>query len=207
MIKKGLITGITSLYDLSVEQLLTLDKFKEKLANKVINNIQASKNVDLVNFLSALGISGGAYNKCEKVVHAGHNDLDKIRALNVEKLTEIEGFAERSAEDFYNSLQEKMTLINELEKKGFEFEEVEIEETEVLTKKFCITGSLAEKRNVIEQRIRDYGGIVVGSVSKNTDYLVTNETQSNSSKFKKATELNIPIVSEKKLKEMMGIAS
>ena len=60
---------------------------------------------------------------------------------------------------------------------------------------------------MIEQRIRDYGGIVVGSVSKNTDYLVTNETQSNSSKFKKATELNIPIVSEKKLKEMMGIAS
>jgi DNA ligase (NAD+) len=205
MVKKGLITGIASLYDLSVDDLLKLDKFKEKLANKVINNIQASKNVDLVTFLSALGISGGAYNKCEKVVRAGHNDLDKIRALSVEKLSEIEGFAEKSAEDFYNSIQEKMPLINELESKGFEFQEVEIEETEVLGKKFCITGSLTEKRNVIEQRIRDYGGIVVGSVSKNIDYLVTNETESKSSKFKKANELNIPIVSEKKLKEMMGI--
>lgn len=205
MIKKGLIKGIPSLYDLKVEDLLELEKFKEKLANKVVDHIQGSKNVDLSTFLSALGISGGAYNKCEKVVHAGYNSIEKIKNLTIEQLVEIEGFAEKSAEDFHQSLKEKLPLIDELIKRGFEFEEVEIKETQVLGKKFCITGSLSEKRNVIEQRIRDFGGVVVGSVSKNTDYLVTNETQSNSSKFKKANDLDIPVVSEKKLKEMMGI--
>ena len=66
-----------------------------------------------------------------------------------------------------------------------------------------VAGALSEKRNVIEDRIRECGGVVVSSVSKNTDMLVTNESDPTSSKFKKALELKIKIITEKELFELM----
>ena len=72
-----------------------MPKTKDKLANKIIESIQSTRDVDLISFLSALGISGGAKNKNEKIVLAGFNTLEKVLNLNVEKLTSIEGFAER----------------------------------------------------------------------------------------------------------------
>lgn len=200
MIKAGLVLEIPDLYKLKKEDLLQLDKVKDKLATKLLESIEKSKQVTLVTFLGSLGIQGGAFNKCEKVVLAGHNTLDKIKNLNQEKLIEIEGFAEKSAEEFYNSLTDKFPVISELEKLGFDFKESDInEDTPISLKKICITGALSRKRSEIEKAIRESGGIVVGSVSKNTDYLLTNEENSTSSKFKKATTLGISIISEEDL--------
>ncbi|MBT5095548.1 MAG: hypothetical protein HOM21_14960, partial [Halobacteriovoraceae bacterium] len=116
---------------------------------------------------------------------------------------EVESFAEKSAAEFISSLGKKLPLIKKLLKSGFSFEDIKREETLVTGKKICITGSLEEKRSIIEGRIREAGGVVVSSVSKNTDFLVTNEKNSNSSKFVKAEKLSIPVVSEKELKSMI----
>ncbi len=202
LIKAKLILKISDLYKLDMEKLLSLDKVKEKLATKLLNAIEGSKSVDLITFLSALGISGGAYNKCEKVVFAGYDNLDKIRKLNAEKLQAIDGFAEKSSVDFFESLKSKFDLIDELEKEGFTFEELVKNETKITDKKICITGSLSEKRSVIESKIRDASGIVVSSVTKNTDILVTNDQTSGSSKLKKAQSLGILIITEKELIDM-----
>ncbi len=203
MMKKGLVKEIPDLYQIKEEQLLTLDKTKEKLAQKIMAEIEKSRSVDLINFLSALGLAGGAYNKCEKVVHSGYNSLDKIKHLTLEQLVEIDGFAEKSASDFLQSLKEKMPIVEKLEKNGFNFKEIIIKENPIKGKKICITGALSEKRSVIEAKIRELGGVVSGSVGKSTDYLLTNENDSASSKFKKAMDLGIAIISEKQFFEMV----
>ncbi len=200
LIKVGLVHDIVDLYKLEKEELLKLDKVKDKLANKLIESIEKSKNVTLTTFLGSLGIQGGAFNKCEKVVLAGFNTLEKVKSLTVEQLMNIEGFAEKSATEFHRSLQEKIPLIEKLEKYGFEFKETSIKsDTKISLKKICITGTLSRKRSDIEKAIRESGGIVVGSVSKNTDFLLTNEENSSSSKFKKATTLGISIITEEDL--------
>jgi DNA ligase (NAD+) len=203
MLKVGLVKEIPDLYKLNVNDFLTLDKVKDKLANKFYDSIQASKNVDFITFLSSLGLTGGAYNKCEKIVHNGFDTVEKLRKTTVDELSTIESFAEKSATEFLKSFNEKEDLIDELIELGFAFEEKEIKDTPLNGKKVCITGSLSEKRSVIEGWIRDAGGATVGSVSKKTDYLLTNDKDSESSKAKKARELEIPIISEDDLKEMI----
>lgn len=204
LIKAGFVRSIPDLYKLTKDDLLSLDKVKDKLADKLLSAIEKSKNVDLITFLGSLGIQGGAYNKCEKVVLAGYNTLEKVKSITPEKLQEIEGFAEKSATEFYSSFKEKEGLIKDLEENGFEFKESSVKDSAITSKKFCITGSLSRKRADIEKDIRDNGGIVVGSVSKNTDYLLTNDENSLSSKFKKAKSLNIPIINEESLKKLIG---
>ncbi len=203
LMRQGLVKTIPDLYRIQAEELLKIDKVKEKLAQKLIDNIEKSRSAKLATFLGALGLTGGAFNKCEKIVAAGYDTLDKIFALTVETLSTVEGFAERSASEILNSLQEKRPMIEELVAMGFVFEERKIVETPIKGKKICITGALSEKRTVIEQRIRNFGGIIVGSVSKNTDFLLSNEGDSGSSKSKKAQELGIPILNEQEFKSLL----
>ena len=212
MIKVKLIATIPDLYRLEKEDFLKLDKCKDKLATKLFESIQKSKKVDLTTFLTALGISGGAYNKLEKIVRENFDTLGKVRAMTKEDLVQIDSFAEKSAEEFICSLQEKIPLIDELLSLGFG-PGLEGEGGDATTKrprprplmaqKICITGSLNEKRSTIERCIREAGGQVVHSVSKNTTYLLTNESRSSSSKFKKAMALKIPIIDEVQLKKLI----
>lgn len=196
MISKNLVKDIPSLYQLSIKDLLTLDKTKETLAQKIFFNISKSKKTSLITFLSSLGISGGAYNRCEKIINHGFNNLDKIFSLTEDDLLKIEGFAEKSSHDFIHSLKMKFPLIKKLKELGFEFVEKKLESNKLNNEKICITGELSTKRSEIEKIIKDNGGVVVSSVSSNTTYLLTNETDSTSSKFKKAKELGIKIISE-----------
>jgi DNA ligase (NAD+) len=203
MLRVKMISKIEDIYTISFDDLLTLDKVKEKLATKLIDSINRSKSADLITFLSALGINGGAYNKCEKVVTAGFDTIEKIFEMNIEKLSHVEGFAEKSASEFINSISSKKELIENLLKLGFEFKVVEAGELPLSGLKICITGSLSEKRSNVEAKIRQLGGAVVGSVSKNTNMLLTNETEAKSSKYKKAVDLGIEIINEEKLNSMI----
>lgn len=204
MMEKNLISDPSDLYNLTTEKLLTLDKTKEKLAQKIYDNIQRTKKTSLVKFLSSLGIAGGAENKCEKIIDAGFNTIEKILKMEADSLVRVESFAEKSATDFVESLKERKDLIESLLQKGFEFPVVEKEDggRELEGKSFVITGTLSRKRSEVEKFVKNNGGKVSGSVSKNTDYLVTNDTESSSSKFKKAIELEIPILTEEKLEEL-----
>jgi DNA ligase (NAD+) len=203
LINAKMVKSIPDIYRLEAADLMKIDKIKEKLSNKLIESIQKTRTIDLITFLSALGINGGAFNKCEKIVRAGFDSITKIQNLSIEQLMGVESFAEKSATEFLNSLKEKKDMIQELIDLGFEFSVEETRETKVSGLKICITGALSEKRPVIEDMIREGGGIVVSSVSKNTDMLVTNESDPSSSKFKKALELKIKIITEAQLLNLL----
>lgn len=203
MINKGLVENIPSLYKMTKEELLTLDKTKETMANKILHNIEKTKKTDIVTFLSALGITGGAFNKCEKVVSNGFNTIDKIKKLTIEDLVSIEGFAEKSSTDFYQSLKSKYKVIDQLLALGFKFEKKKMASDKLSGIKICITGELSVGRKEMEKIIKDNGGIVVSSVSTQTNYLLTNEGDSGSSKSKKAKELEIPIINESDFQKML----
>jgi DNA ligase (NAD+) len=196
MMRVGLVKNIVDLYKLKKKDFLTLDKVKDKLADKFVETIDNSKNADITTFLSALGITGGAYNKCDKVVQAGFDTIPRLKKITIEGLMEVDSFAEKSATDFINSFTEKVYMVDKLLKLGFEFKEKNISKSRISGKKICITGSLKEKRSIIELKIRAAGASTVGSVSKNTDYLLTNDGDSRSSKAQKAKQLGISIISE-----------
>jgi DNA ligase (NAD+) len=196
LIDKGIVKKESDLFNLTAEDFLKLEKVKDKLANNLLEGIGKAKRISLQVFLSSLGIQGGAINKCERVVHAGFDTLEKVQAMTIEDLVQVDGFAKKSATEFVESLKRKEGTIRELIESGIEFIKEEKIETELTGKKICITGSLSEKRSVIEDRLRKAGAIVVSSVSKNTDILVSNEIDSTSSKFVNAKKFGIPIIDE-----------
>ncbi len=206
MITKGLVKTIPDLYKLGVEEFLTLDKVKDKMANKMFENISKTKHQTLVQFISAIGVEGVSTAKSEKIIAQGFNTVEKILSLTVERMQEIEGFAEKSSRDIISSLHKKEKLINDLIKVGVHVKDDEIATGEgpLSGFKFCITGELSSPRAEIEKKIKMNGGVMVSSVSKNTSYLLTNEEESSSSKFVKAKDLGIPIINEKKLLKMIG---
>ena len=111
----------------------------------------------------------------------------------------IESFAEKSSLDFLTSLQAKHSLIDELISLGVNIIDEPANENALAGKKICITGTLSQKRSTLVEKIRNAGGIIVSSVSKGTDFLLTNDKNSSSTKFLKAKELKIPLITEEEL--------
>jgi len=90
MLEKKLIKNIPDIYDLTEEVLIeNLSATKEKMAKKIVTNIQKSKEIELKMFLTSLGLSGGGVNKCEKIIEAGFDNLEKIKNIKMEELIEI----------------------------------------------------------------------------------------------------------------------
>lgn len=205
-IRLGLVTDIPSLYELTEEELLGVDKIKDKLANKIVASIKNSLNVDLITFLASLGLSGGAYNKCEKVVLSGFDTIEKILKLTPEELVSVESFAELSSQTLVESIQSKKEMIKKLITYGFQLNTpiATTVEGEISGLKFCITGTLSMKRSELEKLVKSNGGTVQSGVSKDTSYLLTNDTESSSSKFKKAITLSIPIINEEHFFKLIG---
>jgi len=205
MIIKGLVDDVADLYKLKIDDFLILDKVKIKLATKMYENIQKTKKQGLVQFISAIGVEGVSSAKSEKIINNGYNTLDKIQEITLDKMLSIEGFAEKSSMDFMNSLREKKELIEKLIKAGVEVQTDEINSGEgpLGGAKFCITGEMSNPRAEVEKMIKKNGGVIVSSVSKNTTYLLTNETESSSSKFLKAKSLGVPVIDESKLMKLI----
>ncbi len=202
LLEKRMIHKISDLYELSIGRLMELPKVKEKLAQKLYDSIQKSRQVNLVKFLAALGLKGGAENTCEKIIAGGFDSIGKLQNASIEDLIHVEGIAEKSAKDLLESLHERQDMISdlvEIAKLDIFVEKKEIQESELTGKKICITGALSRKRDDIEKDLKSFGAIPVGSVSKNTDYLVTNDQSSGSSKLKNAQKLGIPILTEEEL--------
>lgn len=202
LVKNNLIKSYADIYNLckQKEEFLSMYKSGEKTFNNLINAIEQSKNVNLENFIYALGIENVGLQSAKLLVSHFNNDLNKIINSKENELTEIEGFGEIVSNSvlsyFKNSKNiEKITKIAPLLK----FKEKNNKLSILKNKIFVITGNVEffKNRKEIIEKIEDLGGKVSNNVSEKTDYLINNDINSNSSKNKKAKELNINIITEK----------
>ncbi len=198
--------------------LFKLDRFKEEIENmsgfgaKSYENIVAAtnkaRNVVIFKLIYSLGISNIGLSNAKLICRHFDNDLERIINAKAEELVTIDGIGEVIAGAFeeYFANDRHRAEFEELVKQ-INIEKPELaKDSEIKGKTFVITGSVIhfENRNQIKDKIESLGGKVTGSVSANTDYLINNDIASNSSKNKKAKELNIPIITEEEFLGMIG---
>lgn len=201
----GLVTSPPDLFGITVDDLLTLEGFGPKLAQNVIEAIAARRQLSLATFLTSLGLKRGGKVKCAQVAQA-FGTLDGILNVQVQDLAALEGWAEKSAADFLNSLHAKRPLINEL-RQLIAISDVQVKPQSASSgflsgKHICITGTLLQPRKLYEDRLRDAGATLQSSVTAQTDFLVCNEP-SASSKYRKALELGVKTLTEAELETVL----
>ena len=194
----------------SDSDLFRLDKFKDEIINmegfgkrsyeKLIAALDEAKNTTVSRFLYSLGIAGIGSANAKMIAKYFDNDIDRIISASKDDLRKIEGIGEvlaGSIEDFFKS--EKNIENVESLRKILKFETEESGGGDKFAGKvFVIPGSLTHfsNRNEMKELIEKNGGKVSGSVSSKTNFLINNDTGSNSSKNKKAKELGVEIISE-----------
>lgn len=199
MMDMGLVASIPDLYVLTVEELLKLPSTKEKMAQKLYDNIQKTKSIPLAMFLNGLGIEGAGQTTWEKLLEV-FPELDSLLSAKVEDFIAIDGFAQKSSEQIVNGLQRSKGLIKKLLSAGVQPILPKVVTTGPLSGMILvITGALGRPRKEVEDMIKAAGGRTGSSVSKTTSVLVTNETDSNSSKMAKAKSLGVKVWSETEL--------
>lgn len=210
LINLGWITKFIDIYylDVNKEEMAKLDGFGEKSVKKLLDSIEKSKNVKLENFICALSIDGVGKSASKTIADAFDSDFDAFYKAfkNHYNWADLSDIGDKTSQNITKYLTENEAEIVDLASE-MEFiiqKKTEAKENPFMGKTVCVTGKLNHfTRDSINVKISELGAKAAGSVSKNTDYLITNE-QSGSSKYKKATELNIPIITETEFLEMIG---
>lgn len=201
-LSKGFIKSDSDLFHLDKfkDEIINMDGFGKRSYEKLISALDEAKNTTVSRFLYSLGIAGIGSANAKMIAKYFDNDIDRIISASKDDLLEIEGIGEvlaNSIADFFRS--EKNIENVESLRKILKFEKEESVGGDKLSGKVCvITGSLQHfsNRNELKELIEKNGGKVSGSVSSKTNYLINNDTASNSSKNKKAKELGVEIISE-----------
>ncbi|MGP1438366.1 MAG: NAD-dependent DNA ligase LigA [Treponema sp.] len=191
------VLSIKDLYTITAQTLSNMERMGELSSQKVYASIHAKKEISLAEFIAGFDIEDVGIIMAEKIEMAGFNTLEKLFLATKEEIANIEGWAEKSAESFINGLNLVKKEMEELLASGY----ILIKSIEKVGRlqglSFCFTGELnAMKRKDAEKMVRDAGGMVKSSVTKDLSYLVTNTPDSGSSKNKKAKEFNIKIIKE-----------
>lgn len=189
-------------------QMVLLDGFGAKSVDKLLNSIEESRHVKLENFINALGIPNIGLAAAKTISKFCEGDVLKFLNLwgegfNWETLDDFGEVMAKSINQYLtHNYHQTVFLIQELE---FELpKKIKVKDNSFAGKSLCVTGKLSHfTRSSINEKIASLGAKAVGSVSSKTDYLITNEA-SSSSKYKKAVELNINIITEDKFLEMIG---
>ncbi len=190
------VSDIAALYDITVEQLLTLPGFKEKKAQKIKDAIEASKKPELDEFIFALGINNVG-KKTAKDLAERYGSFTAFTKATMEELVEIKDVGEVVAEciiDFFKS-EEVERILDKLFKAGVSPAEFKKASGVLSGKKVVITGTLKSfTRKGAGDAVVSAGGELQSSVGKSTDILIAGEKAG--SKLDKARALGIDIISE-----------
>ena len=209
LISHGFIHDFKDIYHLSDhrQQLILLDGFGKKSVEKLLKSIEDSRNVKLESFICALGINGIG-SSASKTLASYFKNLDAILDAYDQGFdwTLLGDFGDTTANNINQFFKHNIAIVYSLSKEmNFVLlEEYSVCENPFNGKTICITGKLNHfTRDSINEKIISLGAKTAGSVSKKTDYLVTNEA-SGSSKYKKAIELNVHIITEDEFLKMCG---
>lgn len=208
----GRLKSISDIYSLQVEELIpyflneeSMEKDKKSLgAQKVYNSIQNHRQLKLPVFLAGFDIEDFGETTAEKLVLNGFDTLEKILNANETQIASLYGFAEVMAHTIVEGLKDNADEMRHLVETGVIT--LEASGSGVLAgKSFCFTGELTTmKRADAEQLVKQNGGSIKSSVTKDLSFLVTNDTTSGSSKNVKAAKAGIPIIDEKQFLAMIN---
>ena len=205
LIEKGLISNIADIYDLKLEDIASLKKNGKKFAQNLIDAIEESKNRDLSNLITALGIRHVG-KKLAKVLARKYKTLDNLMSADVEELASKDDIGEVIAQSIHTFFNEEQTidLINRLKSAGINTQSLQEEsnDTRFEGKTFVLTGALSKySREQASDIIERLGGKTSSSVSKKTSYVLAGEDAG--SKLTKAQSLGVTVISEEEFEEMI----
>lgn len=195
------ITSIIDIYNIKdrKEELIELEGFGDKSVNKLLDNIEKSKQNSLEKLLFAIGISGIG-EKNAKILAKKFMNIDNLMNASLDDLTNISDVGPILANSIYNFFrnEDNIKLINDLKNIGMNMNYLgaQIKENEeLLNKRIVVTGTLKKyTRDEIQNLIELNGGLWSTSVTKKTYAVIVGENPG--SKYDKAKELNIPIWTE-----------
>lgn len=197
MVDKLGVRSVADLYRLTKEQLLTLEGFKDKKAQNVVDAVEKSKNVALPQFIYALGLDNVG-TVTAKDLAAMFGSVDNLQKATMEQLTSIDGIGDVVAEGIVQYFKESQNLeiIRQLKEAGIN-PQMHLQEKKgpFLGKKVVLTGSLSHyTRSEASKIIESLGGEVSSTVSKTVNLVVAGEDAG--SKLQKAQSLGIEIIDE-----------
>lgn len=212
--------GQNIIFYLKIEDILKLDGFSEKSANNLYKSIQdvtSPNKVSIPRFIKAccvdsigedvgkiLAMEYGSLQSMYDALSPTMCSKDEYTFIH-DKLNSLDGIGKETAkiilsEDFWTSVN---NLWSYIDPSDYELPNAESSNSNISGKVFVLTGKMPKKRNEYETMITSKGGIVAGSVSKNTDYLVIADVRSTSSKAVKARKLGTKLISPEELEELL----
>lgn len=205
LIKNKLIINISDIFELSHEQISSLERMGNKSAENIINSINKSKNTTMARFIHGLGIRNVG-NHLSKILEKHYNyNFDSLINAHFDELISIDEVGDIVADSIINFFKDEnnLNIINRCFELGVTFSVPQQESVKLNKQIFVITGTLSElKRNEAKELIENNGGIVSSSVSKKTNYLLCGKNAG--SKKKKAEDLKIKIINEIQLKDLLN---
>lgn len=203
----GLVTNIGDLYDLTVEKLLTLERFGQRSAERIMEGLAESRNVPFDRVIYALSIPGVGETTAKKIA-ATAQSMDRLMSMSQEELEAIEDVGPHIAESIidYFTVPVNRENIERLRAAGvrFEAEKAEVLSDRLSGKSIIISGVFNHhSRDEYKKMIEAHGGKNVGSISKKTDYVLAGENM-GPAKLEKAKKLGIPIIDEDAFLKMIG---
>ena len=202
LIDAGLVSDVSGLYTLDNEQLLGLERMGEKLATRILDNIEASKSRPMARIYFALGILHVGSEMAD-LLALNHRSIDSLATATDEELTAIPGIGPKIAASVasYFRVEANLEVIEKLRREGVQLSqeadavESETAEGPLTGLTFCITGTLASmSRSSAEARLKELGGAAASNVTRKTNYLVSGE--SPGSKLGDAERLGTKVLSE-----------
>jgi len=197
----GLVHNYADLYELTIEQILPLERMAQKSAENMINGIEKSKTIPFDRVLYALGIRFVGETVAKKLAQHYKSiiELSKATALDLVLVDEIGERIAYSVIDFFEN-QENKNIVDRLKRYGIQFELIENVNPNATTilsgKTFVVSGVFEQfSRDELKKAIEDNGGKIGSSISAKTDFVIAGANM-GPAKLDKAMKLNIAIISE-----------
>lgn len=188
------VKNIADLYLLKVDDIANLDRLGEKTAKKVLEILWANKKVSLEVFLGALSIPMIGQSTIKAIMNAGCDDLTKFGQLGATEFEQVPGVGPTKAKFLADGLKHNQKLINTLLSNGVVIKDKIV--GNMTGSSVCFTGSMKNKRPVLEKMAAEAGADVKSSVGRGLTYLVIADPASTSSKAEAARKFGTTLISE-----------